>query len=225
MFKEIPGFPDYEIDQWGNIWSLKKNKPVRKFGASANKLYPTANLKIGKNFYKLNVSRAILSAFVGTKDSTFHACHIDGNPVNTCLSNLMWGTAKENSDHKYTHGTVCFGEKSPVSKITDEQALQIRNEFKKIGIWKTNAKQLAKKYGMKYRNILIIVYGKGWKHLGGKISKKCERLSDQSIREIRSLYKRQSHLVSNSKELSLKYGVCRRSITQIAARKLYKDVV
>ena len=46
----------------------------------------------------------VLTAFVGPRPDGFVACHIDGNPKNNTVANLMWGSHTENAWQKVGHG-------------------------------------------------------------------------------------------------------------------------
>ncbi len=51
------------------------------------------------------VHRLILEAFVGTCPDGMEGCHGDGDPTHNWLSNLRWGTDKENQADSKRHGT------------------------------------------------------------------------------------------------------------------------
>lgn len=54
------------------------------------------------------------------------ARHLCG--INLCVNpnHLVWGTDKENADDQIWHGTFVRGEKSPFSKLTEDQVREIR---------------------------------------------------------------------------------------------------
>jgi len=69
--------------------------------------------------------RVVLFSFCGAPGIGQEALHGDGAPSNNRLSNLRWGTRAENMGDAKRHGTVRRGERSPASKITNDQALQV----------------------------------------------------------------------------------------------------
>lgn len=50
------------------------------------------------------VAPLVLEAFVGPRPRGTECCHWDGDPTNDALSNLRWGTSKENSADQMRHG-------------------------------------------------------------------------------------------------------------------------
>lgn len=51
------------------------------------------------------VHKLVLQAFVGPRPPGMECRHMDGNPTNNALSNLRWGTRKENMRDQLRHGT------------------------------------------------------------------------------------------------------------------------
>ena len=47
--------------------------------------------------------------------------HLDGNRANPALSNLTYGTPRENAHDRIAHGTMLYGERSPHSKWSDAE--------------------------------------------------------------------------------------------------------
>lgn len=54
------------------------------------------------------VHRLVLEAFIGPCPSGMECRHLDGNPSNNRLENLLWGTPLENANDRRRHGTVPF---------------------------------------------------------------------------------------------------------------------
>lgn len=50
------------------------------------------------------VHRIVLEAFVGPRPKKMVCRHLDGNSLNNNLSNLKWGTPKENAQDMVKHG-------------------------------------------------------------------------------------------------------------------------
>lgn len=59
--------------------------------------------------------------------SEHEAAHSCGKGHEGCVSpiHLGWKTAKENQDERLIHGTHCHGDRSPNSKLTNEQAMKV----------------------------------------------------------------------------------------------------
>lgn len=72
----------------------------------------------------------VLTAFVGARPEGMVACHFpDGNPANNRLSNLRWGTRKENGEDMVKHGNSQKGSKNKNAKINDDQVREVRNHI------------------------------------------------------------------------------------------------
>jgi hypothetical protein len=54
---------------------------------------------------KAKTSMAVLEAFVGPRPPGLECRHLDGNPANSVLANLAWGTHSENMQDRVRHGT------------------------------------------------------------------------------------------------------------------------
>ena len=91
--------------------------------------------------------------------------HIDGNPGNNNVSNLAFGTHKENSADAIRHGTVGRGEICKNSILTNDDVVQIRTHvFNGVSF-----EELSIKYGVCVSRIAGISHGRYWKHVGGPI--------------------------------------------------------
>lgn len=77
--------------------------------------------------------RLVYELFVGPLDPQLVVCHRDGDPKNNHFSNLLQATQKVNIAHQVAHGTRRLGEQHPCSKITNEQAKQIRSMLSQAG--------------------------------------------------------------------------------------------
>jgi len=123
--KQIAGFDNYLIDKNGAIFS-EKRKVFKKPFISKNGYLMVSLTKNGKQ-KNYTIHSLILLTFAGEKPTAKHqAMHLDGNKKNNTLSNLRWGTARENHLDKKNHGTFQEGEKHGRHKLTAKQVLQIK---------------------------------------------------------------------------------------------------
>ena len=157
----------YEIDQTGNIWSLRREKIVngRLFAWAAKKLtpfvdangYEYVNLGDGNSTKKFAVHRLVLISFCGQPGKNMIACHNDGNRLNNNLSNLRWDTPKNNYADSVKHKTNCFGEKNGRTKLTKSQVNEIL-------LSKEKSTLLCKKYNVASSTIRAVRIKQNWKH-------------------------------------------------------------
>lgn len=161
--REIPGWPGYMVSEDGRVFSNKHRGIWKEVGC--NKPNPSGYWMVtlrDQGRYRLElVHRLVMMAFVGPSPDGLIVRHINGNPGDNRLQNLAYGTPKENSDDKWTHGTQRHGESHWLSKFTDEDILEIRR-LKAGGVTGT---VLAKRYGTSSGAITKIVKGQIWSHL------------------------------------------------------------
>jgi len=160
----------YEISNAGQIRSKlrirRKNTTSKAKQRGGNLLkqivakngYLLANLTgIGKR-KQILVHRAVLMTFCGTPKNDQECCHNDGNRKNNNISNLRWGTTKENMADKKLHGTWQGGEMNGNAKLTDEKVIKIRYSGIPIS-------QLAKTMNVSRNTICRVQNKKSWNHV------------------------------------------------------------
>jgi hypothetical protein len=119
QWKPVVGFEGlYEVSDFGRVRSMERivphatggrlTLPMRILVGSkrAQQKYPMVNLwRMNKQHAKY-VHALVLEAFVGPRPPKHDACHADGSKDNNSLSNLRWGTRKENMQDAVRHGTI-----------------------------------------------------------------------------------------------------------------------
>lgn len=98
MYKRIPSFPNYEIDENGNVVSYRYSKPkmlkhyITKGGAKLVALGGTTK----------TVSTLVMETFGPPQPTDSHQVWtIDENPLNTHISNLIWRERKNHTLKQY----------------------------------------------------------------------------------------------------------------------------
>ncbi len=70
--------------------------------------------------YRLH--RITCETYHGPKPSPAHqVCHKDGNKLNNHHTNLQWGTAKTNAEHRDEHGTTSRGPSASAAQYTRQE--------------------------------------------------------------------------------------------------------
>lgn len=175
-WRDIPTYEGrYMVSSEGRVKSLPKevvdpDGRVRKYGERILKLLPTnkyGHLKVGlyldgvqKEFL---VHRLVLTSFVRPPKPGEECLHNNGVPKDNRLSNLRWGTSKENSDDCARHGKIANGDRLPQTKLCKEDVtLIIKSELPN--------KELSEMFGVSARHIRSIKSGKYWKWLKEEVT-------------------------------------------------------
>jgi hypothetical protein len=185
IWKKIDGYSFYEVSNLGRVKSLqrktsfiRKNKP--HFLIRKEKLLKSHSRFINLtddrgNSRDLILARLILTAFVRPPQHGEVARHLDDNVRNGKLSNLAWGSYKDNYDDAVRNGeirgknkNVCsfLGSKRLNSKLNEDQVVVIRDIYTP-GRGPNNIVALAKKFGVSTYTISCIINKINWKHVDG----------------------------------------------------------
>jgi hypothetical protein len=164
----------YDVSNLGRVRSLRfrrkfadtlRENPLIMKGSINSNGYAQVQLSNDSGKKTVLVQKLVLTAFVGPRPSGYEAAHLDGNRVNNHLSNLKWCTKKENVSHLKKHGTVLYGAKNPMTRLTEKQVIDIRKTY---SVGNCSIKKLAKKYGVGTSTVWRIVSGKYWRHLNNE---------------------------------------------------------
>lgn len=141
IWAPIPEYPGYEASTHGRIRSNARGQPRRnRWGTITIYSIRERILKqrvgqgycyvgirnVGARGAPVGVHCLVLRAHTGPPAPGQECRHLDGDRSNNRLGNLKWGTRKENAADRVLHGTHHRGEASPTSRLTDEQAEEIR---------------------------------------------------------------------------------------------------
>lgn len=158
IWKPVVGFEGrYEVSNAGRVMSLRSGVVLKLNKQTGG--YLIAHLyRDGKRTAR-TVHSMVLTAFVGPRPAGAECLHGDHDRTNNALSNLRWGTRRENEDDKMRAGRVIRGEKSTSAKLTRADVFEIRAA---VG---TPQQELADRFGCTFSNISAIQLGKSWRHV------------------------------------------------------------
>lgn len=141
-WKKHPQFKNYEVSDRGRVRSLPRmvRSKAGSLRLSPGKLLDTAPKADGyaevalyvegKQYYK-RVCRLVLETFNG--DGAGKVCrHLDGNQRRDALSNLKWGTHKENSEDMIKHGRSTTGAKNGMNLHPESRSPGEKNGSAKL---------------------------------------------------------------------------------------------
>lgn len=155
IWTPIINWPQYLISNQGRI---SRDGRVRKPTKSGK--YLMLALTDKKRRQEITVHRQVLLAF-DTNGEQRVVRHLDGDPLNNNLSNLAWGTHKDNEADKRRHGRVLAGSRNPLAKLTEEDVIKIRSSPDKSAI------QWSKELGVSPSAVRHSRRGVSWSYLNG----------------------------------------------------------
>ena len=170
-WRDIPGYGDYyqasnlgkiksldrvvmQKSRWGTVTRTLRKGRFLKFVVT-NGGYLRVNLSVGEKRKILRIHTLVMLAFVGSRPENELVRHLDGNPKNNRLDNLMYGGSRANVIDIYRCGKTN-------GVLTINQVLEIR-ELLKNG---SNNIDLAEKYGVGKESIRDIKNRKTFNWLG-----------------------------------------------------------
>lgn len=130
IWKEIKGYPNYQVSNMGRVKSLGKSKTwkterIRKAKIGSNGYISIDLWKNGKE-KRFSVHRLVAEAFIPNPNNLPQVNHKDENKQNNCAENLEWCSAEYNInygthnervlEHLYKPMLGKFGKLHPNSK-------------------------------------------------------------------------------------------------------------
>lgn len=102
IIKPLPGFNDYFVSNYGNIYSKKSGELKKlKIREDSRKRYMIAHLSIAGKTKNYLVHRLVAQTFLENPLNLPEINHKDNNPQNNHVSNLEWCTRKQNLLQSY----------------------------------------------------------------------------------------------------------------------------
>lgn len=204
--------PLYEVSNFGRV------RRVTYLATGRNESgYPTVEFwQRNKRIRGVLVHRLVAEAFVPNPSNLPIVHHKDHNRENPHVDNLEWTDNTENQRYSWARGVRenKRGSEHGNAKLTEHQVVCIR-AFRKI--WRQRA--IAQHFGVSQHTIMYVHTGRGWSHIaGGEPPIKQVKLTPNDVRAIR-------RSPETNVALGKRYGVDQSTISQIRARKRWKDVV
>ena len=173
---QCPSYQGYLVTESGKVFSQRNRSGVKnqhggtsayvdndrfiELSASPNeKGYLQVSVSINGKITSRSVHALVLDAFKGKRPSGLIARHLDGNKRNNTPENLCYGTHYENAQDRKAHGAYTNGGRHHNSKLTNEQAVEIRAK-RSSGV---KVKDLAAEYKVSTSTIESIIYKKSYK--------------------------------------------------------------
>lgn len=173
----VPGWQDYyEVSDRGRVRSLDRTvrcswgaihfrpgvvmKLTRRSRRPDSPVYEAVVLRIGKRIERWMIHRLVLTVFVGASRNGEEGRHLNGDSLDNRLTNLAWGTHKENEADKLAYGGRPLGERHPQAKLTVAQVRAIRAMPRS-----RRDADIAAEYGVSKATVTHIQSGRLWKHL------------------------------------------------------------
>ncbi len=170
-WKEVPFANGYDVSTAGGVRSRRKwgghvvgvEVEPRELSTKTDKDgYAIVTLSIGYQCRpkQFRVHRLVALTFLGQPPTPQHEVrHLDGNPSNNALTNIAWGTRKQNGEDKVRHGRSLRGRRNRSAKLTKEKVESIRADLAN-GL---KQQTIAAKHGMAQSSISNIANSKTWK--------------------------------------------------------------
>ncbi len=126
--------------------------------------YPCVSLCKNGISTKTLVHQLVLLTFVGERPKNKISRHLNGDPTDSRLTNLAYGTYSQNNYDAVKHGTFrdSKGSKHHMSKLTETKVKEIREQYAR-GL--VSQKQLGAKFGICQQNVSDIINKKLWRHI------------------------------------------------------------
>ena len=148
VWKDIEGYPNYMVSNYGRVKNCMRNKILRP-GLGGNGYLTVCLYKNGEG-KSYRVNRLVALAFVPNPEGKEDVNHIDEDKLNNCASNLNWMTRSENIYHSSHKHAQHYSFVNP-----DGERVDIFNLF-----------QFCKEHGLRRTNMLGVHSRKRRHHKG-----------------------------------------------------------
>ncbi len=235
----------YEVSNYGRVKVSDRTVHHPKGGqrfAKGRILKPCGRHYLGVGIHKNGISRREsvhaleLAAFVGPCPEGQQCRHLNGDPRDNRLINLVWGSAQANREDQKRHGTQTQGERHHRAKLTKWNVLIDIPVLTARGMTLT---QMADELHVSRSTIHLILTGKIWNHLYERtvpiVRSTYEQSGVKKSRRIKGIQHRLAKLtdaavadIRTSDEkgvvLARRYGVSQTTVSWVRKGKGWKHV-
>ncbi|KKL21719.1 hypothetical protein LCGC14_2040350 [marine sediment metagenome] len=155
MLKKHPEYSSYLVCSDGRVWSQNADRFL--IPQKDKDGYLCVGLRQENKPRTRKIHQLVLETFAGERRKTQGTRHLDGNKENNNLSNLRWGTHKENM---LDERRIVKNDKGRIlrSKLCVADVLEIRKLYPVT----CTAKEIATRYGITRTHVYEIKSGKSW---------------------------------------------------------------
>lgn len=159
QWRTVPGFPKYEVSDAGHVRGPR--------GVMTPRMHPRGWLRVnlqrngGRRTFLIH--RLMLEAFVGPRPNGMECRHLNGCKTDNRLTNLCWGTTKENVEDAIRDGQRPDnrGERNGQAKLTVDAVREIRATPRTHG----SLVALARRFGVSTDAVGDVRGGRRWTHV------------------------------------------------------------
>lgn len=103
IYREIKGFDNYLVSNYGNVYSYHKNNIMRP-GIDSNGYLFVTLVRAHKDHKHCSIHRLVAESFIPNPENKETVNHRDGDKKNNHFMNLEWATYSENERHAWSVG-------------------------------------------------------------------------------------------------------------------------
>lgn len=162
--RHIPSFPGYAATSNGEIWSARlRHRWVKMHLTSDKRGYIFAPLRRDGVYIRTGVHRLVLEAFLGPCPAGHEGSHLDGDPSNNDMHNLIWETRLDNMRRQASHGTKPsrVGPRNGRAKLKTQEAV----EMKRLALLGVPHRLIARMFLVDASTVTKIHTGSSWGHI------------------------------------------------------------